>query len=113
MVSQDIAEKIDLYGLRLGQDVSLDMDAFGVEKLTVLTKVEQTKDKVKFSGVITEIFKTTNNLKVKDGAGKEWMIGVKEGSGASILDFKVGNNVYLYGIQLSDEFFEAELILGF
>lgn len=113
MVSQDLAEKIDLYGLRLGQDVSLDMDAFGIKKLTVLTKVEQTTEKIKFSGVITEIFKTTNNLKVKDGAGKEWMIGVKEGSGASILDFKVGDNVYLYGIQLSNEFFEAELILGF
>jgi len=113
MVSQDIAEKIDLYGLRLGQDVSLDMDAFGINKLTVLTKVEQTADKVKFSGVITEIFKTTNNLKVKDGAGKVWMIGVKEGSGASILDFKIGDNVYLYGIKLSEEFFEAELILGF
>jgi formylmethanofuran dehydrogenase subunit D len=113
MVSQDLAEKTDLYGLRLGQDVSLNMDAFGINKLTILTKVEQTAEKIKFSGVITEIFKTTNNLKVKDGAGKVWMIGVKEGSGASILDFKIGDNVYLYGIKLSDEFFEAELILGF
>lgn len=113
MISQDIAEKIDLYGLRLGQDVSLDMDAFGVNKLTVITKVEQSAEKIKFSGIITEIFKTTNNLRVKDGAGKLWMVGVKEGSGASILDFKVGDNVYLYGIQLSGEFFEAELILGF
>lgn len=113
MVSQDIAEKIDLYGLRLGQDVSLDMDAFGVNKLTVLTKVQESKEKVKFSGVITEIYRTTNNMRVKDGAGKLWMIGVKEGSGANLLDFKVGDNVYLYGIQLSDEFFEAELILGF
>ncbi len=113
MVSQDIAEKIDLYGLRLGQDVSLKMDAFGINKLTVLTKVEHTAEKIKFSGVITEIFKTTNNLKVKDGAGKVWMIGIKEGSGASILEFKNGDNVYLYGIKLSEEFFEAELILGF
>lgn len=113
MISQDIAEKIDVYGLRLGQDVSLEMDAFGIKKLTVVTRVEQSAEKIKFSGQITEIFKTTNNLKVKDGAGKVWMIGVKDGSGASILDFKVGDNVYLYGIKLSDEFFEAELILGF
>ncbi|MBN2899013.1 MAG: S-layer homology domain-containing protein [Clostridia bacterium] len=113
MISQSIADKIDVYGLRLGQDVSLDMDAFGIKKLTVITQVEQTAEKVKFSGMITEIYKTTNNMEVKDGAGKVWMIGIKEGSESSIMDFKVGDSVYLSGIKLSDEFFEAELIVGF
>lgn len=113
MISQDIAEKIDLYGLRLGQDVSLNMDAFGINKVTVLTKMEETAERIKFSGVITDIYRTTNNLKVKDGAGKVWMVGVKEGSDVSLLDLKVNDNIWLYGIKLSDEFFETESIIEF
>ncbi len=103
----------DIYSLRLNQKLELRMDAFGVKKLSILKEVKRESEKVSFNGKILDVFKTTNNLKVKDGSNKVWTIGIKNDSDININDYKVNDNVYISGTALSGEFFEADLIVAF
>lgn len=97
-----------VYDLRLNQSVTLKMDGMGANTL-VMNKVIE---KVKFKAEIVEIYQTANLLKVKDDAGQIWTVSFKEGASFSILDYEVGDDVFVFGIELSEDLFEAELVIG-
>lgn len=94
-----------LYQLRIGQDVSLSMDALGVYSLTV----NKTSDKMKLSLTLMEIVKGTNLLKATDSEGKVWIVNLKDGA-AVIDNFVPGDKIEVTGVKLSDLIFEAELM---
>ncbi len=94
-----------LYQLRIGQDVSLSMDALGVYSLTV----NKTSDKMKLTLTLMEIVKGTNLLKATDSDGKVWIVNLKDGA-AVIENFVPGDKIEVTGVKLSDLIFEAELM---
>lgn len=91
-----------LYQLRIGQDVSLEMDALGIYNLTV----EKVVEKAKLSLTLMEVVKG-NLLKATDADGKVWVVNLKEG--VAVLDsYKPGDKIEVTGSKLSDLIFEAE-----
>ncbi len=98
----------DVYDLRLDQSVTLKMDGMGANTL-VTNKVAE---KVKFKAEIVEVYSTADLLKVKDDSGQTWTVSFKEGATFSILDYEAGNSVFVFGVELSDDLFEAELVIG-
>lgn len=98
----------DIYDLRLDQSVTLKMDGSGANTL-VTNKVAE---KVKFKAEIVDVYSTANLLKVKDDDGQVWTVSFKEGATFSILDYEAGESVFVFGIELSDDLFEAELVIG-
>lgn len=108
IVDKDGKALSDIYDLRLDSDVSLDLDASGITKI----KVNEKHEKIKFQGTITEIYKSSGLLKIKGVGGKVYIVNFKAGVGLSIENYNVGDSVYIFGIELSDELFEAEMIIN-
>lgn len=102
----DLKTNVDgLYSLRLGQSVSLEMDALGIYNLTVA----KASEKATLSLTLMEVVKGTNLLKATDSEGKVWVINLKEG--AAIIDnFAPGDKIIVSGQKLSDLIFEAEMM---
>jgi len=98
----------DIYDLRLEQNVTVKMDGSGANTIVFNKPVEKTK----FKAEILEVFQSANLLKVKDDAGQTWTVSFKEGATFSILDYEVGGSVFVFGIELSSDLFEAELVIG-
>ncbi len=107
VTKQGESQNFDVYALRLNQQVTMKLDAFGANSISV----NKTVEKVKFTAEVMEVHKSTNLLKVKDDGGKQWVVGVKDGSALNILDYAIGDKVFVYGIELSDSLFEAEMII--
>ncbi len=101
------AESGDMYDLRLNQSITMKMDGLGVKTLAMTKEVE----KVKFKGTIQEVFQSANLLKVKDETGNVWTVSFKEGATFSILDYKMGSSIFISGIELSSDLFEAEIAI--
>ncbi len=97
-----------IYDLRLDQSVTLKMDGNGANTL-VMNKVVE---KVKFKAEIVEIYQTANLLKVEDESGQVWTVSFKDGAAFSIMDYEIGDDVFVFGVELSDDLFEAEAIFG-
>lgn len=95
-----------LYALRLDQDVELDLENM---KVTLIT-ISQSVEKNQFSAEIVELHKNINIIKAKDAVGKLWIISL-EASDQNITDFEVGDDIYVHGVELSDDLFEASLII--
>lgn len=96
-----------LYQLRIGQYVSLDMDALGIYNLSVTTP---TVEKTKLSVTLNEIVKGTNLIKATDSEGKVWVINLKSGAEAAA-SFVPGDKLEATGNKLSDLIFEAETLV--
>ena len=112
MIFDDSSENHDVYDLRLGQNIKVDLSNSGISKLTIVEKVEAVQEElVKINGKIIEIFKSINNFKLEDSTGKIWTVGIKSGSDINILEYKVDDSVYIFGNKLSNEFIEAERII--
>ena len=107
-VKEGDSEGGDVYDLRLDQHVTLKMDGAGVNTI-VMNKVVE---KVKFKGEIVEVYQSADLLKVKDDNGTTWTVSFKEDATFSILDYEVGGSVFVLGTELSDDLFEAELVIG-
>lgn len=106
MTIGDMKTNVDgLYSLRIGQNVSLEMDALGIYNLTVAKASEKTK----LSLTLMEVVKGTNLIKATDSEGKVWVINLKEGA-AVIDNFVPGDKIEVTGLKLSDLIFEAELM---
>lgn len=95
-----------LYALKLDQDVTLELSGVAVDKISINQSVEKTK----FQASITEIYKNINLIKALDTNNKEWIISL-EGSDQNINDYSVGDSVFVYGVEVSGELFEADLII--
>lgn len=109
MYSQDGSVLSGIYDLRLDSSVDLELDVEGINKITASKKI----DKVKFQGNITEIFKASNIFKItSNDTSKTYIVNFKSGSGISIDSYNVGDIVYIVGVELSNELFEAELIIN-
>lgn len=91
-----------LYLLRIGQEVSLEMDALGIYNLSVAKNVEKSK----LDLTLMEVVKG-NLLKATDAEGKVWVINLKE-SVMGIETYKPGDKIEVTGSKLSDQIFEAE-----
>lgn len=96
-----------LYQLRIGQYVSLDMDALGIYNLSVTTP---TVEKTKLTVTLNEIVKGTNLIKATDSEGKVWVINLKSGADAAA-SFVPGDKLEATGNKLSDLIFEAETLI--
>lgn len=109
MYSQDGTVLSGVYDLRLDSNVNLTLDVDGITKITASKEV----DKVKFEGKITEIFKASNIFKIKnEDNSKSYIVSFKSGSKVSIDSYNVGDAVYIVGVELSSELFEAELVIN-
>nr|WP_255813042.1 S-layer homology domain-containing protein [Acidaminobacter sp. JC074] len=95
-----------LYALRLDQDVTLELSGMAVDRISINQSVEKTH----FNAKITEIHKNINLLKAEDASGKVWIVSL-EGSDQNINDYTVDDSVYIYGVEVSGELFEADLII--
>ena len=96
-----------LYALRLEQDISVKMDGMFVNDISINKSVEKSK----FQGAIVEIHKSSNIIKVKDDAGVIWVVSLSGDMSINISDFAIADKVYVYGVRLSDDLFEAELVI--
>ncbi len=95
-----------IYALRLDQDITLELSGLLVDKISINKAVE----KAQFEAQITEIHKNINIIKAKDIDGKEWTISL-EGSAQNISDYVIEDNIFVYGVELSQDIFEADLII--
>jgi len=95
-----------IYNLRLNQEIACDLDASGINAITIKKKVE----KIKTEGEVLAVYKTAGLLKVKTDEGN-YTVSFKTNSGLNVDDYEIGDDVYIYGIKLSNELFEAELII--
>lgn len=95
-----------LYALRLDQDITIHLDGLLVDEIDINKAIERTE----FESTITEVHYNINIIKAKDADGKEWIISL-EGSNQKIGDYKVDDKVYVYGIELSSDLFEADLVI--
>lgn len=95
-----------LYALRLDQDVTLELSGVEVN----LISINQSVEKAQFQAEITEIHKNINLIKALDSNNKAWIISL-EGSDQNILDYTVGDSVFVYGVEVSGDLFEADLII--
>lgn len=95
-----------LYALRLDQDVTLELSGVEVN----LISINQSVEKAQFQAVITEIHKNINLMKALDTNNKAWIISL-EGSDQNIDDYTVGDSVFVYGVEVSGDLFEADLII--
>ena len=62
-------------------------------------------EKVKFKAEIVEIYQTANLLKVEDESGQVWTVSFKDGAAFSIMDYEIGDDVFVFGVELSDDLF--------
>ncbi|MGB3368057.1 MAG: S-layer homology domain-containing protein [Acidaminobacteraceae bacterium] len=109
LYSQDGTILSDIYELRLDSNVNLELDVDGISKITASKKI----DKVKFQGKITEIFKASNIFKITSSdSTKTYIVNFKSGSDISLETYNVGDDVYIVGVELSNELFEADLIIN-
>jgi len=95
-----------LYSLRLDQDVTLELSGMAVDRISINQSVEKTH----FNAKITEIHKNINLIKAVDANNKVWIVSL-EGSDQNINDYLVDDSVYIYGVEVSGELFEADLII--
>lgn len=95
-----------LYALRLDQEVHMELSGVTVD----LISIEKAVEKTQFQAEITEIHKNINLIKAKDQNDKTWIVSL-EGSDQNIEDYTVGDDVFIYGVELSGDLFEADLII--
>lgn len=95
-----------MYALRLDQEVTLDLNNMKV----ALVEINKSVEKTKFRAKITEIHKSINLIKAVDSDDKTWIVSL-EGSDQNINDYKVGNEVFISGVEISGDLFEADLII--
>lgn len=95
-----------IYALRLDQDVSMAITGLSVSEIEINKAVEKTE----FEAEITEIHANINLIKALDKNNKTWIVSL-EGSNQKIADYAVGDQVYIYGVELSADLFEADLII--
>ncbi len=101
-----IEDSIGLYALRLDQDVTFELKGVLVDVISINKAVK----KAQFKAVITEIHKNVNIIKAKDENNKIWFVSL-EAAEQNISDFTVGDSVYIYGVELSNDLFETDLII--
>lgn len=99
-------DELGLYGLRLDQDVTVELTGLSVSNISINKAVE----KIEFEATITEVHSNINLIKAVDANNKTWFISL-EGSNENIGDYTVGDKVYVYGVALSADLFEADLII--
>ena len=102
----EATDPLGIYALRLDQNVTINLNGVLVEKININKAVERTE----FEAEVTEIHTKINILKAKDTNGKEWIISL-EGSDQVIGDYQVGDEIYVYGVELSSDLFEADLLI--
>ena len=102
----EATDPLGIYALRLDQNVTINLSGVLVEKININKAVERTE----FEAEVTEIHTKINILKAKDTNGKEWIISL-EGSDQVIGDYQVGDEIYVYGVELSSDLFEADLLI--
>lgn len=112
-VSKDVVVKnlgaideLALYALRLDQDITVKLSGLSVNEIAINKAVE----KIEFEATITEVHNNINLIKATDSDDKTWIISL-EGSDENISDYAVGDKVYVYGVALSADLFEADLII--
>lgn len=101
-----IEDSMGLYALRLDQDVTFELNGVLVDIISINKAVK----KAQFKAEITEIHRNINIVKAKDENNKIWFISL-EAAEQNISDFVVGDSVYIYGVELSNDLFEADLII--
>lgn len=102
----DTVDSMGIYALRLDQDVTLHLTGLSVSHIDINKAVE----KVEFKAEITEVHPNINLIKAKDENDKIWIVSL-EGSDENINDYAVGDQVYIHGVELSADLFEADLII--
>lgn len=102
----DTVDPNGIYALRLDQDITLHLEGVLVNEIEINKAVEREE----FQGTIKEVHGNINIIKALDSKDKTWIISL-EGSDQNIGDYKVGDKIYVYGVALSVDLFEADLVI--
>jgi hypothetical protein len=99
---------LDIYYLRLNMDLNLKMGPEKVEKISVRKEIPSQK----LLGTIKEIIhKESGLITITDAKGNDIIVMLDEVEKRKLDTYEVGDKIYLYGKQVKDNLFEAELIL--
>lgn len=100
-----------LYQLRIGQEVSMEMDTAGIHTMIVTNALTvKPTEKTKLTLTVMEVLKG-NLFSATDISGKSWAIAVKDGSGIVLETMKAGDKIEVTGTKLSEGFIEAEQLI--
>lgn len=101
-------KELDIYYLRLNMDVNLIMGPEKVDKVSVRKEIPSTK----LMGTIKEIIhKESGLVTITDAKGNDIIVMLDGVEKRKLDTYDVGDKIYLYGKQVKDNLFEAELIL--
>lgn len=101
-----IVDNSGMYALRLDHDVTFELSGLQVDTILINKAVE----KAQFKATIVEIYENINVIKAKDIDNKVWIVSL-EGTDQYISDFELEDDVFIYGVELSQDLFEADLII--
>ncbi len=99
-------ESLSIYDLKLDQNVRVHVGAYGIDRIDFSYE----KEVVSLSGIVTNVFITTNLLVVKGDDGVTRTVGFAAASGLKITDYVIGDKLFIKGKKLSDIIFEADSI---
>ncbi len=100
-----------LYQLRIGQEVSMEMDTAGIHTLAVTNAMTvKPVEKTKLTLTVMEVLKG-NLFSATDINGKSWAVAIKDGSGIVLETMKAGDKIEVTGTKLSEGFIEAEQLV--
>jgi hypothetical protein len=100
-------EILSIYDLRLDKTCELNVNSMGISKLTLTKPIEE----IKLSGEVVNIYNSLNLIEVINENGENIKVGFSNSSNFKSSDFKKGDKVYISGIQISDELFQANNII--
>jgi hypothetical protein len=100
-------EILSIYDLRLDKTCELNVNSMGISKLTLVKPVEE----IKLNGEVVNIYNSLNLIEVINENGENIKVGFSNISDFKSSDFEKGDKVYISGIQISDELFQANNII--
>ncbi|MDM8533818.1 S-layer homology domain-containing protein [Clostridiaceae bacterium HSG29] len=100
-------EDLGIYDLRLSRTCELNVNAMGISKISLVKPVEE----IKFSGVVENIYLELNLIEVVNQNNENIKVGFSTDSNFKAIDFKKGDKVYISGVKISDELFQAKNVV--
>ncbi len=100
-------ENLKIYDLRLSRACELNVNAMGISKISLVKPIEE----IKFSGVVENIYLELNLIEVLNQNDENIKVGFSTDSNFKAIDFEKGDKVYISGVKVSDELFQAKNIV--
>jgi hypothetical protein len=100
-------DSLEIYDLRLDDYCEVKLNGIGINEVII----SEPEEKLKFKAEVVAVHASSNVLKVTNESGEEVVVSAKSGSNISMSNYLIGDELYIYGVELSDDLFEAEEII--